>query len=87
MPQLIRYDDEMLIIEMTMVKRPYILDFAGAYLDKPLDFSEEAMADWYADKLEQFEKHWPEVQAILAIFETYGIFMEDVNPKNITFAD
>lgn len=86
-PQLIRYDDDYLIIEMTMVKRPYILDFAGAYLDKPLDFSEEVMADWYADKLEQFEKHWPEVQAILAILEAHGIFMEDVNPKNITFAD
>ncbi len=86
-PQLLRYDDDFLIIEMTIVQRPYILDFAGAYLDKPLDFSEEVMADWYADKLEQFEKHWPEVQAILAILESYGIFMEDVNPKNITVAD
>jgi hypothetical protein len=72
---------------MTVVKRPYILDFAGAYLDKPLDFSEEVMADWHADKQEQFEKRWPEVQAILAILETHGIYMEDGNPKNITFAD
>ena len=86
-PQFIDCYDELWVLEITIVSRPYLLDFAGAYLDKPLDFSEEVMADWYADKVEQFEHRWPEVQAILAILETYGIFMEDVNPKNITFAD
>src|SRR6185369_13880245 len=29
-PLLLRYDNEYLILEMTVVKRPYILDFAGA---------------------------------------------------------
>ncbi len=86
-PQLLRYDENWLVIEMTLVTRPFVLDFAGAYLDRAPDFSEEVMADWRADKVEQFGKRWGEVQAILAILETHGVFMEDVHPGNIAFAD
>jgi hypothetical protein len=50
-------------------------------------FSEEALADWLADKREQYGPRWPEVQAILAVLETYGIYMEDVSPGNISFQD
>src|SRR5262245_18010357 len=32
-PQLLGYDDELLVIEMSIVSRPFVLDFAGAYLD------------------------------------------------------
>src|ERR1041384_1379860 len=32
-PQLIAFDDELRVLEMTIVKRPFVLDFAGAYLD------------------------------------------------------
>jgi hypothetical protein len=32
-PELIAYDDDLLIIEMTIVTPPYLLDFAGAFLD------------------------------------------------------
>src|SRR5436309_3347316 len=60
-PQLLRYDDELWIIEMTIVTRPFVLDFAGAYLDRAPEFSEEVMADWRAEKQEQFGPHWPEV--------------------------
>jgi hypothetical protein len=72
---------------MTMVKRPFVLDFAGAYLDHAPDFSEEVMSDWRAEKQEQFGKHWGEVQVILRFLEGYGIFMVDINPGNISFGD
>src|SRR4051812_31455496 len=32
-PQMLRADDELLGLEMTIVERPFVLDFAGAYLD------------------------------------------------------
>src|SRR5438552_19099634 len=32
-PQLIRFDDELRIIEVSIVARPFVLDFAGAWLD------------------------------------------------------
>jgi hypothetical protein len=86
-PELLRHDDELWAIEMTIVTRPFVLDFAGAYLDRAPDFSEEVLADWLADKREQYGRRWPEVQAILAILETYGVFMEDVSPGNISLGD
>jgi hypothetical protein len=86
-PTLLRFDDQALILEMTVVCRPFVLDFAGAYLDRPFDFSEEVMADWWEAKREQFGAHWPEAQSILRALECYGIFMEDVHPNNIAFVD
>jgi hypothetical protein len=86
-PQLVDYNDNLWIIEMTIVKRPYVLDFGGAYLDKAPEFSDEVMADWRAEKIEQFGQRWPEAEAILAVLETYGVFVVDVNPNNIALAD
>jgi hypothetical protein len=86
-PQLIEYNDDLWIIEMTIVTRPFCLDFGGAFLEKPPDFSEEVMADWRAEKIDQFGKHWPEVQQIIAVLEVHGIFLMDVHPKNISFLD
>ena len=83
-PELLRYDDVLWVLEMTVVTRPFVLDFAGAYLDFGPEFSEEVLADWHAEKQEQFERHWPEVQAILRELEgRYGIFLIDVTPNNI----
>jgi hypothetical protein len=86
-PQLVEYNDDLWIIEMTIVTRPFCLDFGGAFLEPPPDFSEEVMADWQAEKIEQFGKHWPEVQQILAVLEAHGIYLMDVHPKNISFSD
>jgi hypothetical protein len=65
-PQFIRLDDELRIIEMSIVARPFVLDFAGAWLDKPPDFPDEIWAEWEAEKRDQFEARWPEVQAVRA---------------------
>jgi hypothetical protein len=85
-PRLLRFDDWLLVLEMTVVGRPFVLDFAGAFLDRAPDFSEEVLADWRAEKEEQFGERWPEVQAILGVLESHGVFLIDVNPGNISFA-
>lgn len=85
-PRLLDFDDDLLVIEMTIVTRPFVLDFGGAYLDQPPDFSEEVLADWRAEKQDQFGADWPEVQAILGHLESLGIFMIDVHPGNISFS-
>ena len=82
-PQLLAHDDALLILEMTIVTRPYVLDFAGAFLDYKPDFDEEVLADWHAEKREQFGSRWAEAQAILRALEDFGIFVVDVNPNNI----
>src|SRR6266545_100338 len=86
-PQLIRFDDELRVIEMSIVARPFVLDFAGASLDTPPDFPGETWAEWEAEKREQFEGHWPKVQAVLGALEALGIHVVDVSPSNIAFLD
>jgi hypothetical protein len=68
-PQFIRADDDLRVIEMSIVTRPFVLDFAGAYLDAPPHFPDGIWAEWEAGKREQFETRWPEVEAVLAALE------------------
>ena len=86
-PQLIRADDTLRVIEMTIVMRPFVLDFAGAWLDAPPMFPDDAWADWEAEKREQFEARWPKVQAVLGALDALNIHMVDVSPSNIAFLD
>lgn len=86
-PQLIRFDDELSIIEMTFVIPPFIVDFASAFLDREPGFSEETMADWRAQKAEEFGPRWSDVQRILTIFEALGIYLTDVHLKNVIWPD
>jgi hypothetical protein len=84
-PELIRHDDHLRILEMTIVRRPFVLDFAGAYLDMPPDFSKEVWDEWEIEKREQFGSRWPEVLNVLSALEDLGIHMIDVSPGNIRF--
>lgn len=68
-PQLLGFDDQALVLEMTVVERPFVLDFAGAYLDTRPEFPEEIWNDWEAERKEQFEGRWVEVQRILDAFQ------------------
>ena len=86
-PQLIDFDDELLVIEMSVVVKPFVLDFGGAYLDRAPDYDEEILEEWRRDKEEQFEENWPKVESILAELRRHGIYVADVNPGNIGFLE
>ncbi len=86
-PQFIRADDELLVIEMTIVTRPFVLDFASAQLGTRPPFPEELWAEWESEKREQFGTRWKTVQAVMNALEELGIFLGDVSPSNIAFAD
>jgi hypothetical protein len=86
-PQFIGADDELYVIEMTIVTRPFVLDFAGAYLDHRPEFSEEAWAEWELNKQEQFGDGWKTVLSVIDAFEQLGIYLVDVSPSNIRFGD
>jgi hypothetical protein len=86
-PQFIRADDDVLVIEMTIVTRPFVLDFAGAYLDTLPEFSPEIWAEWEAEKREQFGERWRTVRALMDAFEELDIHLVDVTPGNIGFLD
>ena len=86
-PQFIRGDDDLHVIEMTIVTRPFVLDFAGAHLDRRPEFSEEIWAEWESQKREQFGGRWTTVTAMMNAFEQLGIYLVDVSPSNIASAD
>lgn len=85
-PQLVHADDELWCVEMTVVSPPFVLDFAGAYLDFPPEYDAEVLAAWRAEKAEQFGENWPEVQRLMREFASLGIYLADVKPGNIEFA-
>ena len=60
-PQLIATDDAWLALEMTLVARPFLLDFASVRLDRDPGFTPEAMADWEEILRERFEDDYVEV--------------------------
>ena len=84
-PQFLRADDELQGIEMTIVTRPFVLDFAGAYVGAPPEFSEDIWADWEAEKREQFGRRWTTVRAVMNALEDLGVYLVDVTPSNIVF--
>ena len=53
-PKLLGFHDELQIIEIGMVKPPYVLDFGKAFLDKPPDYTAESLDDWEEELVELF---------------------------------
>lgn len=87
-PRLLAYDEDLWIVEMTIVSPPFALDFAGAYLDQKPDFPPEVMSEWRAEKAEQFgEQNWSRVQALMWAFSKLGVYLADVEPGNIVFGN
>ena len=65
-PRLVGFDDDLWIVEMTIVTPPFVLDFAGAALDRRPQWPEDVLAEWQAEKAEQFGDRWPTVQLIMS---------------------
>jgi hypothetical protein len=86
-PQLLRFDDDLWIIEMGIVQAPFILDFAKCWLDEPADYTPEILADWDELGAERFEDRWPEVRSLLSSLKQFGIYYYDAKPANIRFED
>lgn len=84
-PQFIDSSDAWLAIEMTLVSRPFLLDFASVRLELDPDFTTEAMANWQEILREHFDDDFPEVERVLAILRIHGIHMTDVHPGNLCF--
>lgn len=84
-PQLLRWDDEALTLEMTIVKPPFLLDFASGFLDFAPTFPDEVWEDWEARNAEQFGEDWMRAKSVLGDLRDYGIHMLDPSPNNICF--
>lgn len=82
-PRLVDFDDELQIVEMEIVKPPYLLDFGKAHLDVRPDFSAETMADWEDQLADLFDDDVPRVKSVLRKLTQFGIYYYDAKPANI----
>lgn len=84
MPGLIDFSDELRVVEMEIVQAPYVVDFAGAYLDRPPPFSDDELAEWEAERIELFGDDWDRVKLVMAAFRSIKVYLNDVKPGNVT---
>ncbi len=88
-PRSIRYDDQLLAIEMTIVKPPFVLDFASAYTDHEFErfgFTSEVLEEREEHWSEVFGEKWPDVAAIRHAFHQHtGLVLLDLSLNNIRF--
>ncbi len=90
-PQLLNQDATLGVLEMSVVRRPFLLDFGNVRLDQRLEdyWSDEVLAERWAYWESLFEPgQWSMVLAIFyELGRQYGIWLEDIHPGNIGFAD
>ncbi len=85
-PRLIDHDDEGLVLEMSIVTPPYLLDFASAYLDVRPDFPQEVEEEWQRNIQESFGDNFADVMAALEALERdAGVILLDIHPHNVKF--
>lgn len=82
-PQLIRSDDEWNAIEMSIVTRPFILDFAQAHLDVLPEFTGEVWEERLETWQDVYSEEWPRVSQALQELRRLGIHYLDVHRQNI----
>jgi len=82
-PVLIHAEERWRAIEMSIVDRPFILDFAQAYLDAPPDFPEEVWEERLETWESRYEDDWPMVKQALRELKLLGIHYLDVHRGNI----
>ncbi len=70
---------------MTIVPPPFVLDFAGAWLDLPPEFSGDGWEERAAKWAEDFGADWPKAQEVLDELEELRIYMLDPSLSNIRF--
>ena len=71
-----------MIIRMDFVSAPFLLDFAGVLFTPP-DFSEEVLADWYADIDEKFGPNAWVAHLVYQSLAKLGIYYVDIRPSNL----
>ncbi len=86
-PRLSNFNDELFIIEMSIVHVPCILDFGGAYLDNPPEHANRSK-EWFEEKEEEFGENWEKAKDVIRKIEhSADIYLADINTGNIKFED
>jgi hypothetical protein len=73
---------------MEIMRPPFVVDFASAGVDGPLfEYPPEILEESEEKRRELFGDRWPIVRKIMSEFRSHGIYLSDVKPGNIMFAE
>ena len=88
-PYLYGSDDALLTLELTIVERPFVLDFAGAKLPHEVPDFEQHVIDEHVEHLQElFGDQWADAMHVAEMFrQATGFTLLDIHPGNIAFAD
>jgi hypothetical protein len=86
-PKLLRFDKANRVIEMSIVKPPFLLDFAGTTTYR--QFSGDRFYEWWELVQTRFsEEQMPTVSSVFhGLQTTFGLYYWDLKPGNLQFAD
>lgn len=84
-PSIIECNAQFAVLEMGIVKPPFVVDFVAAYLDMNSPFSPREMAAADRRAKSRFGEDWQQVQSLRAAFRKFGITLGDLKPENIRF--
>jgi hypothetical protein len=88
-PTLIGSDEDLRAIEMTIVERPFLLDFAGAKRPNEVPDFEQHVRDEHVRHLQElFGDRWADAIHVAEMFRQATEFtLMDIHPGNVAFGD
>lgn len=88
-PSLVASSRKLLIIEMTIVKPPFLLDFEISKLDEDQSFDSSMGTEEWWDRLRPlFGRRLPMVRDVFYYLSNrYGIYYYDLAPRNMDFTN
>ena len=86
-PELLGDDEDLRVIELSIVSPPYLLDFGKAYVHQRPEFDQATLDQDEEIRSELFGENWGMVQSAIWSLESYGIFYMDARPGNIDCTD
>jgi hypothetical protein len=88
-PFLFGEDHDLRALEISIVDRPFILDFAGAKQPHEVPDFEEHVIEEYNERLQDmFGDKWTDALHVSEMFrQATGFVLMDIHPGNIAFAE
>lgn len=87
-PQLQGADEELLLVEMSYVQPPYLIDFGKCTIDTRPDFTDEALEMADAEVRDRFGPRADDAfHARDVLWRRHGIYYYDISRYNIDFGD
>lgn len=80
-------DARLMVIEMTVVRPPCVIDFGNSRLDVKPDYTQEQWDYWFEKLADDFgEVNWPEAEAVYyELKNKWGIYHLDLSTNNVRF--